>query len=185
MIYKVLILISLLTPFTDSFRSGVRFSNGVDKRIERNLDKFFDKEEHIRQFIQVPDTILSKTNSYFFNIQNQSKTKKAYMVITIANGCRIGGCDVEHELEEEFEQFCIFSIFNPDGELMELKIIEYQSEHGYEVTSKWWLKLFVKYQEEDYQYSKNIDAISGATISVKSMIREMTYLKSIMPVVIK
>jgi len=184
MIYKLLIFITLLTPFTNSFRQGVSFSKAIEKRLDKNLDRFFDKEAYHRQEIRLHDSILNGTNSFIYFVENNSKSKNAYLVVTIANGCKIGGCDVEHEQDEEFEQFYIYSLFNSKAELLEVKIIDYPSEHGYEVTSKWWLKRFVKYQHESYSYGKNIDAISGATISVKSMIREISYLQKCMPAVI-
>ena len=174
----------MLTPITEMFRTGVGFSHGIEKRINKNLNKYFEKEGFNKKTITVHDSILNNTNSYFFRVDNHSKSRGAYMVITIANGCKVGGCDVEHKVDEEFEQFWVYSLYSSEAELLELKILDYQSEHGYEITSKWWLKQFVKHQNETYRYGKNIDGISGATISIKSMIREMNYLEQIMPVVI-
>lgn len=184
MFYKILIFITLLTPLSDSFRSGVTLSKTAEKRSQKSLSQHFNKEDFSKIEIHVQDSILSKTNSYFYFVENSSKSTGAYMVITIANGCRLGGCDVEHGMDEEFEQFYVYSLFDSNADLIDLKIIDYPSEHGYEITSKWWLKLFIKQQKETYEYGKSIDAISGATISVKSMIREMTYLKKSMPQVI-
>lgn len=184
MIYKILIFITLLTPLTDSFRAGVRFSKPIEKRLHKSLDQYFEKEDYNKTELLVEDSILYETNSFFYHVENSSKTQNAYMVITIANGCKLGGCDVEHEQDEEFEQFYVLSLYTGDSKLVILKIIDYPSEHGYEVTSKWWLKQFIKHQGESYEYSKNIDAISGATISVKSMIREVTYVQKCMPSII-
>ncbi|NPD43999.1 MULTISPECIES: FMN-binding protein [unclassified Lentimicrobium] len=184
MIYKIFIFIIMLTPITEIFRSGVGFNHGIEKRINRNLVKYFEKESFNKKTIAVHDSILTKTNSYFYQVENTLKTRGGYMVITIANGCKVGGCDVEHEVDEEFEQFWVYSFYSSEAELLDLKILDYQSEHGYEITSKWWLKQFVKHQKETYRYGKNIDGISGATISIKSMIREMNYLEQIMPAVI-
>lgn len=184
MIYKIFIFILMLTPITELFRTGVDFSSGVEKRIDKNLTKHFEKEAFSKKTINVHDSILDHTNSYFYHVENSTKTRGGYMVVTIANGCKVGGCDVEHEVDEEFEQFWVYSFYSLGGDLVELKILDYQSEHGYEITSKWWLKQFVKHQDEPYKYGKNIDGISGATISIKSMIREMNYLEHIMPVVI-
>lgn len=184
MVYKIFIFLLLLTPITELFHSGVGFSNGVEKRINKNLTKYFEKEEFSKKSIAVHDSILNHTNSYFYHVENSTKSRGGYMVVTIANGCKLGGCDVEHEVDEEFEQFWVYSFYSSEGDLVELKILDYQSEHGYEITSKWWLKQFVKHQKETYRYGKNIDGISGATISIKSMVREMNYLEQIMPAVI-
>lgn len=184
MIYKILIFITLFTPLTDSFRAGVSFSKPVEKRLHKSLDQYFEKEDYHKTELLVEDSVLNETNSFFYHVENISKTQDAYMVITIANGCKLGGCDVEHGQDEEFEQFYVLSIYSEDSKLQSLKIIDYPSEHGYEVTSKWWLKQFIKHQGDRYEYSKNIDAISGATISVKSMIREVSYIQKCMPSII-
>lgn len=184
MLYKVFIFVLLLTPISEMFQTSECFSKSIDKRITKNLNKYFDKAEYQKSIINVHDSILNNTNSYFYFVENSEKSKEAYMVITIANGCKVGGCDVEHDIDEEFEQFWVYSLYSVSGALLELKILDYQSEHGYEITSKWWLKQFVKHQNETYRYAKNIDGISGATISIKSMIRELSYLRQVIPAII-
>ena len=52
-------------------------------------------------------------------------------------------------------------------------MIDYNSEYGYEITSRGWLKQFIKTHDLPYVYGENIDAISGATKSGKSIVREI------------
>jgi len=184
MIYKILIFITLFTPLTNSFRAGVSFSKPIEKKLHKSLEQYFEKEDYLKKELRVSDSILYKTNSYFYHVENRSQTQDVYLVITIANGCKLGGCDIEHGQEEEFEQFYVLSLFTEESKLVALKIIDYPSEHGYEVTSKWWLKQFIKHQGESYEYAKNIDGISGATVSAKSMIREMGVIQKSMPSII-
>jgi hypothetical protein len=48
-----------------------------------------------------------------------------------------------------------------------VKIFNYAATHGHEVSAKGWLKQFAGYNGSDtLQVGKNVDAISGATISV-------------------
>ena len=96
------------------------------------------------------------------------------------NGEIFSEATIKVEEGDEFEQFFLYTLFNEEGELIDIKILDYQSEYGYEVTSKWWLKQFTKKWGQHFEYSKNIDAISGATVSVKSMIREMNMLQEVM-----
>ncbi|NOR87463.1 MAG: FMN-binding protein [Bacteroidales bacterium] len=180
MTLKLIIFTLLLFPTFDYSSSDLTFPNNVEKRINKRLDKFFDKDGYNKKTFQPNDSLSLKSNSYFYKVENASHTKKALMVITIANGCRIGGCDVELEEGDEFEQFFLYTLFNEEGELIDIKILDYQSEYGYEVTSKWWLKQFTKKWGQYFEYSKNIDAVSGATVSVKSMIREMNLLQEVM-----
>jgi len=179
MILKFITLLLLFVPMMDLSSFETTFPRVVEKRINKRLDKYFEHQDYHKQEFRIEDSLSDKSNSYFYKVTSQDKSKNAIMVMTIANGCRIGGCDVEHEESEEFEQFYLFSLFDESGRLIELRILDYQSEYGYQVTSKWWLKLFIKNWKQSFYYGKNIDAISGATVSVKSMIREMNLLQKI------
>jgi len=155
------------------------FSKRIEKRIYKKLSKYFKHEEFYKKPFSVHDSLSNKSNSYFYFVENKKQTKKAILVITIANGCRVGGCDVEHQEGEEFEQFYLYTLYNDYGELVDIRILDYQSEHGYQISSAWWLKQFVNNWDKKFIYGKNIDAISGATISVKSTIRELSLLQKI------
>lgn len=179
MALKFIIFILLFIPRFDFSPSELVFPNAVEKRINKRLDKFFEKEGYNKTPFQPSDSISLKSNSYFYKVENASQTKKATLVIIIANGCRIGGCDVELEEGDEFEQFFTYTLFNEEGNLIDIRILDYPSEYGYEVTSRWWLRQFSKNWGQYFEYSKNIDAISGATVSVKSMIREMNLLQEV------
>ena len=59
-----------------------------------------------------------------------------------------------------------------DGNLtiVKAKVLAYREDYGGEIGSKRWLKQFVgKTQNDELKYQENIVAISGATISVRSM----------------
>ena len=58
-----------------------------------------------------------------------------------------------------------------------VKVLIYREDHGGEVGSKRWLGQFIgKSKNDELAYLKNVSAISGATISVKSMTNEMNKL---------
>ncbi|MBL4724419.1 MAG: FMN-binding protein, partial [Lutibacter sp.] len=58
-----------------------------------------------------------------------------------------------------------------------IKILVYREDHGGEIGSKRWLKQFIgKTSSNNLKYQKNIAAISGATISAKSMTHEVNKL---------
>ena len=61
-------------------------------------------------------------------------------------------------------------LFNPDLSIKKAKILIYREDYGRQVGSQRWLKQFVgKKPGESLTYGEDIDAISGATISAKSM----------------
>src|SRR5690606_30583045 len=61
-------------------------------------------------------------------------------------------------------------IFNPDLSIKKTKVLIYREDHGRQIGSQRWLQQFVGMTVNDSPiYGENIDAISGATISAKSM----------------
>ena len=64
------------------------------------------------------------------------------------------------------------SCFNSDGQLIKAHIVKYREDYGYEVGNKRWLNQFIGLDvNSDFIIGKNIDGISGATISVNSVAR--------------
>jgi len=62
--------------------------------------------------------------------------------------------------------------FNMDGQLINAHIVKYREDYGYEVGNRRWLNQFLGLiASSDYKVGKNIDGISGATISVNSVTR--------------
>lgn len=61
-------------------------------------------------------------------------------------------------------------LFNPDVSVKKAKVLLYRENHGRQIGSQRWLKQFIgKSTAETLEYGSDIDAISGATISAKSM----------------
>jgi len=62
--------------------------------------------------------------------------------------------------------------FNMDGQMINAHIVKYREDYGYEVGNRRWLNQFLGLDaSSDYKVGKNIDGISGATISVNSVTR--------------
>lgn len=66
-------------------------------------------------------------------------------------------------------------LFNPDLTIKKSKVLIYRENYGRQIGSQRWLKQFIgKKSGDPLAYGKNIDAISGATISAKSMTTAIT-----------
>jgi len=66
-----------------------------------------------------------------------------------------------------------------DAELIvvKAKVLIYREEYGGEISSRRWLRQFIgKTKDDEFRYGDNIDAIAGATISVRSMTNAMNDL---------
>ena len=69
--------------------------------------------------------------------------------------------------------------FNMDGQLINAHIVKYREDYGYEVGNRRWLNQFLGLiASSDYKVGKNIDGISGATISVNSVTVSYTHLRA-------
>ncbi len=77
-------------------------------------------------------------------------------------------------------------IVDPELQILKSKVLIYREQHGQQIGSQRWLKQFVGMTSDSRpQLGKNIQAISGATISATSMTQatqnaldQLNYLKS-------
>ena len=59
---------------------------------------------------------------------------------------------------------------NPDGSVKHIEILEYVESYGYEVAEQSWLKQFYgKNVANNFKLGKDVDSISGATLSCKHL----------------
>ncbi len=92
--------------------------------------------------------------------------------------CRAGICFISSDNTEikNFEYFDYFILFDSTARILSINIYNYQATHGYEITIKSWLKQFIGYDgTKELIAGKDIDAISGATISVNNLIVDVCY----------
>ena len=60
---------------------------------------------------------------------------------------------------------------NPDGSVKHIEILEYVESYGYEVAEQNWLKQFYgKTVASGFKLGKDVDSISGATLSCKHLV---------------
>ena len=102
---------------------------------------------------------------YIFNSENSNKG--AIVVFSSAKG--------------RIEYFDYMIIVSSSLEIINIKILKYRSEYGYEISNKGWLKQFYGKPSTRFEYRKNIDSLSGATFSAPSLINDVNsildYLK--------
>lgn len=92
--------------------------------------------------------------------------------------CRAGGCSIgaSAHYDESSEYFDYFILYDTAVKILSVTIYNYEASHGYEITSKGWLKQFLGYfHGKGLDSEKDIDAISGATISVFGITEDVKY----------
>ncbi|MDB4297384.1 FMN-binding protein [Flavobacteriaceae bacterium] len=143
----------------------------VNKKVDKEISKFLDTKSFTKTPIVLTDDVQNSLDKSiqkgtFFKINNASE---------FVNYAYVGSAN------SHVSTFDYLVIFNKDFEVERTKVVIYREDYGFEITSKRWLVQFIgKNSEDSLEYDSNIDAISGATISARSMTKAMdNLLKSV------
>ena len=131
--------------------------NGISgfSQLEEISCNSYEQRELRGRFFKVPD--------------NLQISEVKYVFVGRVNSCRTGGCSIPGHTPDnpESEYFDYFIFFDSQKTVKLVEVYNYQATHGYEITAKGWLKQFAGFSEKDtLVVNKDIDGISGATISV-------------------
>ena len=98
-----------------------------------------------------------------------------YVYVSRVNSCRAGGCSITpSDNAIEFEYFDYFFVTDARANILNVKVFNYQATHGHQIMSRGWLKQFVGHGgNQSLLYGKDIQAISGATVSAKTLIDDI------------
>ncbi|MBT8189564.1 MAG: hypothetical protein HKN67_04650 [Saprospiraceae bacterium] len=91
-----------------------------------------------------------------------------FILLSEVAACNLGGCHQYSEIKKTYasEFFDLLVITDLEMNIKHLKILNYFSEFGYQVTSKKYLKKFTGKNVCDFlDDTDEIDIVSGATIS--------------------
>ena len=165
----IVIILSLLCF---AFTSGLTDIEYKHKTLRKALLKVGIEDMSVIEEFVLPDSvnIANRINGKYFRINNDTNVSQyRYIYVGRVNSCRAGGCSLTNEIphDSNSEYFDYYILFDADKTVQAVKVFNYQATHGQEITAKGWLKQFIGHDgSEPLQVDKNIDAISGATISV-------------------
>ena len=154
--------------------------NDIDYQNKRLINCL--KKENISGYSQLEELKYNsekegELNGKFFIVNEFSgRSNVKYIFVGRVNSCRIGGCSIPGRPDENIdsEYFDYFIFFDSLKTVMLVEVYNYQATHGYEITAKGWLKQFVGFSSKDTLIvNKNIDGISGATVSVFAITRDV------------
>lgn len=81
------------------------------------------------------------------------------------------------KIPAKFSTFIFYVLYNADKKtIKQVNIIHYTENHGLKVKSRKWLGKFEGLKAGELKYGKNVDAVSGSTISAKSIIDKINNL---------
>ena len=139
-------------------------SSGLPKNIQKKVDKEIKNTYNIESFILNPVTFdpeFTKTLPSKFGSDNFFK---------IINENAILGYAYVAKAPSKTDEFDYLILLNTDLEVEKAEVLIYREDYGGEIGSSRWLKQFIgKTPKDTLKYQQNIVAISGATISVRSM----------------
>ena len=172
---------TLILVFLFSLGLNITFSQDINfnpKPLTKDLQKLWGKDEIVLSEIEIPDSLyndilLDKGKIY---CTKSDVDNLGFAYVGRIYSCRSGGCGMDDtpvemvSIDEDFEYFDYFIIFDEALTVRKIRVFNYQATHGHEVGGKGWLKQFIGYKgKEKLEYGKNIDSISGATISANAI----------------
>ncbi|NER15530.1 FMN-binding protein [Leptobacterium flavescens] len=162
-------IILILFVFVLSASFGL--PKGIQKRVDKELKNVFEVETFEMKAMQVDATI-----------EEQLPLKIGEnKLFRVSKGEKLLGYAFVDRAPSKTAEFDYLVIFDENLIIKRAKVLIYREEYGGEIGSKRWLKQFIgKSQTDTLEYQKNVSAISGATISVRSMTNAVNnVLKSI------
>lgn len=123
------------------------------KRSIKNKEIFLSERMELNKEEGTGEKIVVYKMRYYSN-ENQK-----YVVFSHARG--------------RYELFDYLLIITLDFSVEKADVIKYRSEHGGEIASKKWLTQFENYDSGTLTYGTDISALSGATLSAKSLTNDI------------
>ncbi|MGI9545743.1 MAG: FMN-binding protein [Flavobacteriaceae bacterium] len=146
---------------------GFGLPGNIQKKVDKEVNKTFEIEEFNLVAVAVPNSL---------NLQLPVKITADNFFRVEVSDLLIGYAFVD-KAPSKTAEFDYLVLFNGDLEIVHSKVLIYREEYGGEIGSKRWLKQFIGTSGYDrVNHETNIDGISGATISVRSMTNSMDNL---------
>jgi Na+-translocating ferredoxin:NAD+ oxidoreductase RnfG subunit len=140
---------------------GTVFSLHISKKAEKEINKTFETTE-----VKLVPTLSESVSGI-----DQDRLFTVYQQATVLGYAYLG------EASSQTDTYEYLVVFDASFAVKKAKVLVYREDYGSEIGSKRWLKQFLNKTPADrFVYRKNIAAISGATISVKSMTNAMNNL---------
>lgn len=144
--------------------SFLLFGFGLPKNMEKKVTKEVEKTFEVADISFRSIMVDSQLNKRLPSKITENNFNGIY------NNDQLLGYVFVDQARSKTAKFDYLVIFNSKLEVINSKVLIYREEYGGEIGSKRWLKQFVgKTGKDRVDHESNIDGISGATISVRSM----------------
>ena len=144
------------------------------RKISKSIEKIWKTDNFRFKEMDLKNEYPCITYGLFLKVVSQNELL-GYLYSGRVNSCNAGGCSVEANTTElTFEYFDYYVLMDSNKQVIWVKIYNYQATHGHEVMSRGWLNQFRGIEPgESLQFGKDIEAISGATVSATAITEDI------------
>lgn len=130
-----------------------------------------EKKEASRIFSEGWETTHVDLSAY--KLATDSLLRKEDGVFILEHEGAVAGYMLRTSAKGRYDNFDYVVFYSPELEVVGVKVTVYRSTQGAAICQKKWLGQFKGYAGGDLAIGKEIDAISGASISAQSMVDDM------------
>ena len=150
MVLKLLVIITSLSFLVSS--GGSTLYNTTKKRADKEMSKHWQDLEYTLEKVELIEPS-------GFELYRVNKTKSDQLEYVLFD-----------EAPSKVDTFIYMVIFDANGAINKVSVLLYKENYGGEIASKRFLRQFEgKANGQEMQFNKDIDGISGATMSVQSI----------------
>jgi hypothetical protein len=173
---KKVLFIGFLFTFLITVGQGI--PGDLPRPVLRELNSQFGKDEF--ELVDRSPEKLADKGDKFYSIESPGHPgNKGYIHLGRVKTCRAGGCSIPgNSVSGDFdgEYFDYFILYTADLTVESVKVYNYQASYGHEISARGWLKQFEGFTgKSNLEVGKNIDAISGATVSVIAITEDVKW----------
>lgn len=161
----------ILTIILLSLVTGVNAGEGLGKSALKKIDKFVSREFEGTEEIRRESIILNEGQR---SILPEMVDDKSLFRLTIEDA--VVGYLIPASSMGRNETFDYLVLYDAEFTVKSIEILSYTSNYGMEIRNRKWLKQYSGYSGGDLKYGKDIQAVSGATISAESLTRDIMLL---------
>jgi hypothetical protein len=176
----IFVFLSFSVDFCLNAQANIDFS---PKQLVSDLHEAFGRRVTLEEMkISIDSEKKAHPGKYFLVPSGSNGSALKYVYVGRVKTCRAGACTASQDAsdDKESEYFDYYIFFDSLYTVQLVRIFNYQATHGQEVTSKGWLKQFKGYNgNKELVVNKNVDAISGATVSVHAITYDVTHKTSL------
>jgi Na+-translocating ferredoxin:NAD+ oxidoreductase RnfG subunit len=107
------------------------------------------------------------------NLSLDSLLKEGDRVFKFLREAELAGYMLRSSAKGRYEKFDYIIFYTPDLAVLGVKVTAYRSTHGAAICQTKWLGQFQGYEGGELVLGRDIDAISGASISARSMVEDI------------